>query len=78
MEAQQKLNKLGDKEAMVLDLDYIKALKYAMPPTAGIGIGIDRLVMLIADKQSIQETILFPHMRHQNNSATSEVADPFC
>lgn len=62
-ERQQALALRGDKEAMSLDEDFLCAMEYAMPPTAGLGIGIDRLTMLMTGTRSIQEVILFPQMR---------------
>ncbi len=62
-EAQMKLRESGDDEAQVMDDDYIQALEYGMPPTAGIGVGIDRLIMLLTNQPSIRDVVLFPHMR---------------
>jgi lysyl-tRNA synthetase, class II len=62
-EAQMKLRERGDEEAMLIDDDYIRALSYGMPPTAGEGVGIDRLVMILTNQHSIRDVILFPHMR---------------
>ena len=62
-ESQLELSKKGDDEAMFIDMDFIKSLEYGMPPTSGIGIGIDRLVMLMTDKTSIQEVLFFPQMK---------------
>jgi len=70
----------GDDEAHPIDIDYIEALSYGMPPTGGFGMGVDRLTMLFTDKDTIREVLLFPHLRSmargEDSSETSdEVAD---
>jgi lysyl-tRNA synthetase class 2 len=62
-EEQLKLSAKGDDEAMFIDLDFVRALEYGMPPTSGMGIGMDRLTMLFTDQSSIQEVLFFPQMR---------------
>ena len=62
-EQQLKLAEKGDDEAMLIDLDFIRALEYGMPPTSGMGIGIDRLVMFLCNQSSIQEVLFFPQMK---------------
>jgi lysyl-tRNA synthetase class 2 len=66
-EEQLKLAGRGDDEAMPLDEDFLRALEYGMPPTAGLGVGIDRLTMLMTNQASIQEVLFFPQMRPENN-----------
>ena len=67
-EEQMKLMERGDDEAMFIDHDFLRALEYGMPPTAGIGIGIDRLCMMMTNQPSIQDVLLFPQMRPENPS----------
>tara|TARA_B100000686_G_scaffold344462_1_gene427118 strand:- start:7627 stop:9039 length:1413 start_codon:yes stop_codon:yes gene_type:complete len=68
-EEQLAQNEAGDEEAMVVDFDYVRALEYGLPPTGGIGIGIDRLIMLLADVQTIRDVILFPTLRPEQSTS---------
>ena len=67
-EEQLKLSEKGDEEAMFIDKDFIRSLEYGMPPTSGIGIGIDRLIMLLTENTSIQEVLFFPQMKPENSN----------
>jgi len=66
-EEQLKLSEKGDEEAMFIDKDFVKSLEYGMPPTSGIGIGIDRIIMLMTNNTSIQEVLFFPQMKPENS-----------
>ena len=72
---QMKLADKGDDEAMIIDQDFLRALQYGMPPTSGIGIGIDRLVMLMTGKTFIQEVLFFPQMKPEKKVPQSTVAE---
>jgi lysyl-tRNA synthetase class 2 len=70
-EEQVKLQERGDEEAMFIDYDFLRALEYGMPPTSGIGFGIDRLCMLLTNSVSIQDVLLFPQMRPENRQEST-------
>lgn len=72
---QMRLADKGDDEAMIIDQDFLRALQYGMPPTSGIGIGIDRLVMLMTGQVSIQEVLFFPQMKPEKKTPRSSVAE---
>ncbi|WP_340203428.1 lysine--tRNA ligase [Ascidiimonas sp. W6] len=69
-EAQLKLSERGDDEAMFIDNDFLRALEYGMPPTSGLGIGMDRLIMFLTNNQSIQEVLFFPQMRPEKKQVS--------
>ncbi len=70
-ESQLELGKRGDSESMVLDEDFLRALEYGMPPTAGLGIGIDRMAMILTNSYSVQEVLFFPQMKPEKKAAVS-------
>lgn len=72
---QVKLKDKGDDEAMFIDMDFVRALEYGMPPTSGMGIGIDRLTMFMTNSQTIQDVLLFPQMKPEKSSAQQEETD---
>lgn len=74
-EDQLALSEKGDDEAMFIDQDFLRSLEYGMPPTSGIGIGIDRLVMLMTNNSSIQEVLFFPQMKPEQKAASIALSD---
>lgn len=74
-EDQLELGKRGDEESMVLDEDFLRSLEYGMPPTAGLGVGIDRLAMVMTNSNSIQDVLFFPHMRPEKKKTLPTAAD---
>lgn len=72
-EDQLRLSEKGDDEAMFIDHDFLRALEYGMPPTSGLGIGMDRLVMLLTEQESIQEVLLFPQMKPEKQEKRDDV-----
>ncbi|MRI63964.1 lysine--tRNA ligase [Ornithobacterium rhinotracheale] len=74
-EDQLKLSEKGDDEAMFIDQDFLRALEYGMPPTAGLGIGMDRLVMFLTNQQSIQEVLFFPQMKPEKKAPSFELTE---
>ena len=73
-EHQLKLSEKGDDEAtQFIDYDFLRALEYGMPPTSGMGIGMDRLIMFLTNNQSIQEVLFFPQMRHEKLAISVEL-----
>ena len=74
-EEQLELGKRGDDEAMVLDEDFLRALEYGMPPTAGLGVGIDRLAMIMTNSNSIQDVLFFPQMKPEKRQEVAQASD---
>ncbi len=74
-EAQMTLSERGDDEAMFIDQDFLRALEYGMPPTSGLGIGMDRLIMFLTNNASIQEVLFFPQMRPEKKAPTVELGE---
>jgi lysyl-tRNA synthetase class 2 len=74
-EEQARLAEKGDDEAMWIDMDFVRSLEYGMPPTSGMGIGIDRLVMFMTNNASIQEVLFFPQMKPEKKAPSVELND---
>jgi len=74
-EEQLKERERGDEEAHQMDEDYVRALAYGMPPAGGVGVGVDRLTMLLTDSRTIRDVILFPLLRPEKNSTTEDTEE---
>ena len=72
---QAKLAEQGDDEAMSIDMDYVRSMEYGMPPTSGMGIGMDRLVMFLTNSSSIQEVLFFPQMKPEKKAKIYAASD---
>ena len=77
LEAQAIAHEAGDEEAMMVDEEFLRALEHGMPPTGGIGVGVDRLVMFLADKANIKEVLLFPALRPETDAEPGERSTPY-
>ncbi|MGB4688181.1 MAG: amino acid--tRNA ligase-related protein, partial [Coprothermobacter proteolyticus] len=74
-EEQMKLKEQGEEEVILMDEDFVVALEYGLPPTGGLGVGIDRLVMLLTEAENIKDVIWFPTLRPKSTEAVAEITE---